>query len=100
MVTLYRSGESWALTDGEQAATLKTNEQFGDFGPFYQWALERFVGDESGIIPQWRSAADICYLHNISRDKTRQVGRAMTALANQGMIEMRTGRANTKQYFI
>lgn len=99
VVELYQSGESWFLSEDEQSAAMKANEQFGDFGPFYQWALERFVSDESGVIPLWRSAADICSLYAIPKEKSRLVGKAMTALAKQGFIEMRAGRANTKQYF-
>ncbi|PJC86010.1 virulence-associated E family protein [Vibrio sp. HA2012] len=97
---LYEAGESWMLTEAELQLTQEANK-IHNFKPNWQVVLEdRFIGVEETSVRnyEWMTATDVCLYCDIAKNNVRAIGKALAAMAKDGHIEKKSGRANKTLY--
>ncbi|WP_052771954.1 VapE domain-containing protein [Vibrio mexicanus] len=97
---LYKSGESWHLTDTELELAAKVNNEHNAKSSYYEAIVDRFlVDDPDKYIWEWVTASEVCKLINTHIDKNRIVGKELKRLAQEEKaIESKTGRSNATLY--
>ena len=97
---LYRSGESWHLTDTELELAAKVNNEHNAKSSYYEAIVERFlIDDPEKYVWEWVTASEVCKHINVHVDKNRIVGKELKRLAQEeGAIESKAGRSNTTLY--
>lgn len=95
----YDSGATWMLSQEELAFFNKVNNQHKYKDDYRIMLEERFLGVSlNGRAYQWLKASEVCQYCDLSSKEAKRVGRALSAMANDGLIEMRSERANVKRY--
>ena len=97
---LYLNGFGWMLPDCLIAKAQLNNKPFSDKSNWYQYILEKYVTSSSDNT-LWLTAAEL-----IDKDRqmngvnSRQIGKALTQLAEDGLIQCREERSRVKRYLI
>ncbi|QIA63558.1 virulence-associated E family protein [Vibrio astriarenae] len=97
---LYKSGESWHLTEKELELAARVNNEHNAKSSYYEAIVERFLIDNPDkYIWEWVTASEVCKYINVHIDKNRVVGKELKRLAqDEGAIEFKSGRSNSSLY--
>jgi predicted P-loop ATPase len=96
---LFNNGATWHLTDAELEQVAVLNKQHDAKTSFYDILNDKFVDvDMSTRHNEWMTATQVCEYCEISKTNVRQVGKALKQLANDELIESKSGRANKTLY--
>jgi predicted P-loop ATPase len=96
---LFNNGATWHLTDAELEQVARLNKQHDAKTSFYDILNDKFVDVEMSTRHiEWMTATQVCEYCEISKTNVRQVGKALKQLANDELIESKSGRANKTFY--
>ncbi|WP_251879653.1 virulence-associated E family protein [Grimontia kaedaensis] len=87
----YERGEGWHLSEEELKLIGEANESFVDKGPWYELLKERICESRECSDSQfeWLTAGHICKNMSFPINQSGRVGRALKALVEDGLIEVK-----------
>lgn len=99
--TMYQNGYGWMLTPAEQRLVSGVTEQYNDKGDWYHILFDTFVDvpESKYRKAEWLTSTDACQYLGEMKQRSRPIGKALTRLANEGLIEERVNRGK-KQYLL
>lgn len=99
---MYLDGVGWMLTEKETTLAQSVNEPYNDKGSWYEYIKDQYVTDDNfpnNSSSNWITAGELVKDDDkLSSRETGLVGKALRKLANEGVIETRTLRANRTEY--
>ncbi|OLQ77614.1 virulence-associated E family protein [Photobacterium proteolyticum] len=99
--SMYENGASWELSASELDAIAKVNQQHNFKGNWYEVLEGRFVDvDMEHRHFEWMKASEICSYFDIANNHVRMVGKALKMMAEDGLLEVKKGRARSTHYRI
>ncbi|OED84645.1 VapE domain-containing protein [Vibrio breoganii] len=95
----FDAGETWHLTSDELNLFKQENDKHSFKNNWRSMLEDKFLGyDKTHRSWEWMRAAQVCAYSGISENNTRMVGKALKAMASDGLIESRDGRSRTVEY--
>lgn len=95
----YDSGASWVLSPEEELALAAINKPY-EFKNDIRYLLEDYLSTRSNEIFKWMSSAEACTHLDLRSTDARKVGKALTLMAQEGLIDEKLGRSRTKLYYL
>ncbi len=98
---LYQSGYGWMLTLEEQRLTQTITERYNDKGEWYEVLHHKFIDVPETKVrkAEWLTSTSVCEYMGCDVRNNRYIGRALTQLAKDGLVEERVSRGK-KQYLL
>ncbi|SMR99900.1 Virulence-associated protein E [Vibrio mangrovi] len=99
--SMYDGGYGWMLTATEQRLVSHATERHNDKGDWYHVLYDKFVHvpESQYRKGEWLTATEVCEYLGEQKQRSRTIGKALTKLASEGLIESRTSRGKS-QYLI
>jgi predicted P-loop ATPase len=101
---MYLNGFGWMLTDEETALAQSINESYNDKGSWYDYIRDQYVSGEAfsdNSSTNWVTAGELVKDDKkLSSRETGLVGKALSKLASEELIQMRKGRSNRTEYLL
>lgn len=95
---LYLNRHGWMLTPKEVKLISPITDKYNDKGAWYQVLFDKFVDvpESKYRKPEWMTSTAVCEHLGEPREKSRPLGRALTMLADEGLIERKTSKGTNK----
>jgi hypothetical protein len=99
--SMYQKGYGWMLTAPEQRLVRGVTEQYNDKGDWYHVLFDKFVDVSESPYRngEWMNSTEVCEYLGQPQNRSRPIGKALTKLASERLIEERLNRGK-KQYFL
>ncbi|MEN0676396.1 VapE domain-containing protein [Plesiomonas shigelloides] len=94
---LYINGSSWQLDERAQRKQAKVNDTYTDKGAHYNSIVDAYLGANSNTF-RWFTAGELTAHQGESASKSGPWGKALKQLAQEGLIESKTGRSRRVEY--
>lgn len=98
---MYLDGYGWMMDKHEQEKVRRVTERYNDKGSWYHIIVDKFLHDEnaSNLEGRWLKSTDVCEHLNAETRFSVSIGKALTKLSSEGVIQRRT-RSGNSQYFL
>ncbi|MCX2533885.1 hypothetical protein OQ486_10375, partial [Plesiomonas shigelloides] len=90
-------GSSWQLDERTQRIQAKVNDAYTDKGAHYDSIVDAYLGANSNTF-RWFTAGELTAHQGEPASKSGPWGKALKLLAQEGLIESRTGRSRRTEY--
>lgn len=99
---MYQNGYGWMLTAQEQKQVSEVTEKYNDKGDWYHILYEKFVdvSETQYRTGEWMTSTQVCEYLEESKLRNRPIGKALTRLAEEGLIKTRTYQGKSQYWLV
>nr|MBW3792042.1 ATPase [Plesiomonas shigelloides] len=96
----YAQGASWQLDEDTQKMQSRINDVYTDKGSLYEFIHDTYLNYECKTTGYWFTASELATRHGDTPKHASAWGKALSLLADEGLIKYQTLRARRKEYYL